>query len=284
MAQLKENKVKTPPYSKVKSAGDFIFISGQLGIDGLTKKLITSSFEAESHQVMRNIVVTQRTGLDFSDLVNVTIYLKNMDNYPLTNQVYSTYFKGDFPARVCIAVLDLPGKGNIEIAATALKQRNPSTENKKLVKQFLEDVRSGKNPDHAGLYLADTLLAHQMNAEEETTVKRTPQNYAAHIKEFLTLYGNFKFEITEMIAEDDKVYVRWKQTGKHLGTIDWHPATGKQLVEIASSVYRIEKGKIAAYWIQIDRLTGETIKVEGVSVNLLCVWYIPLYFLISFKV
>lgn len=254
MAQPKENQAKTPPYSKVKSAGDFIFISGQLGIDSLTKKLVTSSFESESHQVMKNIGhLLKECGLDFSDLVNVTIYLKNMDNYLLTNQVYSTYFKGDFPARVCIAVLDLPGKGNIEIAATALKRKNPSIENKQLVKRFLEDVRSGKNPDHAVLYMADTLLAHQMNAEEETTVKRTPQNYAEHVKEFLTLYGNFKFELTELIAEDDKVYVRWKQTGKHLGTIDGYPATGKQLIEIASSVYRIEKGKIAEYWIQIDR-------------------------------
>ncbi|MGY0036571.1 Rid family hydrolase [Pedobacter sp. NJ-S-72] len=255
MAQPKENQVKTPPYSKIKSAGDFIFISGQLGVDSLTKKLVTSSFEAESHQVMKNIGhLLKQQGLDFSDLVNVTIYLKNMDNYPLTNQVYSTYFKGDFPARVCIAVLDLPGNGNIEIAATALKRQNLSVENKQVVRRFLEDVRSGKHPDHAELYMADTLLAHQMNAEEETTVKRTPQNYAEHVKEFLSLYGNFKFEITEMIAEDDKVYVRWKQTGKHLGTIDSHPATGKQLVEIASSVYRIEKGKIAEYWIQIDRL------------------------------
>lgn len=254
MAQINEIQVKKLPYSKVKSAGDFVFISGQIATDSLTKKLINSDFEAESHQVMKNIGhLLKEQGLEFSDLVNVTVYLKNMDNYPLMNQVYSTYFSGDFPARVCLAVLDLPAKANVEIAATALRRQHPSVENKKVVRKFLEDVRSGKSPDDAGLYMNDTLLAHQMNAEEETTVKRTPQNYTEHIKEFLTLYGHFKFEITELIAENDKVYVRWKQTGKHLGTIDSYPATGKQLVEIASAVYRLEKGKIAEYWIQTDR-------------------------------
>ena len=254
MAQINEIQVKKSPYSKVKSAGDFVFISGQIATDSLTKKLINSDFEAESHQVMKNIgYLLKEEGLEFSDLVNVNVYLKNMANYPLMNQVYSTYFSGDFPARVCLAVLDLPAKANIEIAAAALRRQHPSVENKKVVRKFLEDVRSGKNPDDAGLYMNDTLLAHQMNAEEETTVKRTPQNYTDHIKEFLTLYGHFKFEITELIAENDKVYVRWKQTGKHLGTIDSYPATGKQLVEIASAVYRLEKGKIAEYWIQTDR-------------------------------
>lgn len=254
MAQINEIQVKKLPYSKVKSAGNFVFISGQIATDSLTKKLINSDFEAESHQVMKNTGhLLKEQGLEFSDLVNVTVYLKNMDNYPLMNQVYSTYFNGDFPARVCLAVLDLPAKANVEIAATALRRQHPSVENKKVVRKFLEDVRSGKSPDDAGLYMNDTLLAHQMNAEEETTVKRTPQNYTEHIKEFLTLYGHFKFEITELIAENDKVYVRWKQTGKHLGTIDSYPATGKQLVEIASAVYRLEKGKIAEYWIQTDR-------------------------------
>ncbi|KIO76601.1 polyketide cyclase [Pedobacter lusitanus] len=126
--------------------------------------------------------------------------------------------------------------------------------NKQIIKSFLEEIRSGKNPDNAYSYMADKILAHQMNAEEETTVQRTPQNYTEHIREFLSLYGRFKLEVTEIIAEDDRVYVRWKQTGKHLGTIDGHQATGKQLVEIASAVYRLEKGKITEYWIQIDRL------------------------------
>ena len=129
-----------------------------------------------------------------------------------------------------------------------------SSENKAIVKLFLEQVRSGQQPDNAILFMADSILAHQMNAEEQTAVKRTPQNYADHIREFLIMFGNFSFEITELIAEDDKVYARWKQTGKHLTEIDGYAPTGKPLTEIASCVYRLENGKIIEYWIQIDRL------------------------------
>ena len=129
-----------------------------------------------------------------------------------------------------------------------------TTENKEIIKLFLEQVRSGKQPDNAILFMGDSILAHQMNAEEQTTVKRTPQNYADHVREFLKMYGNFSFEITELIADGDKVYVRWQQTGKHLSEIDGYAPTGKPLTEIASCVYRLENGKILEYWIQIDRL------------------------------
>lgn len=123
----------------------------------------------------------------------------------------------------------------------------------KIVRDFLLTVRSGKHPDQAGEFLADKVLAHQMNAENPQTVERTPQDYSGHVKEFLRMYGKFQFEITELIAQDNKVYARWKQTGKHLSEIDGYAASGLPLIEVASAVYRIEKGKIVEYWIQIDR-------------------------------
>lgn len=66
-----------------------------------------------------------------------------------------------------------------------------ATSPKQIVENFMDDVRSGKNPQNAGLYLADTVLAHQVNAEDPVTLKRTPQNYEDHIREFLTMYGSF---------------------------------------------------------------------------------------------
>ncbi|HEX8531249.1 MAG TPA: ester cyclase, partial [Cytophagales bacterium] len=92
----------------------------------------------------------------------------------------------------------------------------PPTSAKAVVKAFLEEVRSGRAPEKASLYMAPTVLAHQVNAENETTVRRSPGQYADHVREFLALYGNYAFEVTELIAEGDKVYARWKQTGKHL--------------------------------------------------------------------
>lgn len=105
--------------------------------------------------------------------------------------------------------------------------------------------------------------AHQMNVERVYVVNRTPKNYSDHVKEFLKMYGNFTFEITELIAENDKVYARWHQTGKHLGEIDGNNATGKPISEIASAVYRLENGKIVEYWIQIDRFGFEKQLSEG---------------------
>jgi len=256
MAQ--EKPVSKLPFSKTASANGLLFISGQIGVDSSTGKLVTTSFEAEAKQVMFNLgSALKDNGLNFNDLINVTIYLKSMSNYQVTNQVYTSYFNDKFPARVCIAVADLPSNANIEISGTAKISSNSSMSNKEVIQQFLKDVRSGKNPDNASLYMADTVSAHQMNAENEETVKRTPENYAEHVKEFLKMYGNFSFDVTELIAENDKVYVRWKQIGKHLTEIDGHPATGKPLTEIASAVYRLENGKIAEYWIQIDRFGFE---------------------------
>ena len=258
MAQQQENITSPLPFSKVISANDFVFISGQVGIDETTGKLVNSSFEAEVQQVMKNIgILLEKERLGYNDLVSVTIYLKSMDNYQLTNKIYSSYFKGAFPSRVCIAVADLPAKANIEIAATAKIEKTSSERNRETVKLFLETVRSGKTPDKANLFMADTVLAHQMNAEEQIAVKRTPENYSEHVKEFLTMYGNFSFEITELISEGDKVYVRWIQKGKHLTGIDGYAPTGKALTEIASAVYRLDNNKIVEYWIQIDRLGFE---------------------------
>ena len=130
-------------------------------------------------------------------------------------------------------------------------------ENKEIVRQFLEQVRSGKFPEKSDVYMANSALAHQMNSENETTVIRTPRNYSEHIEEFVTLFGNFTFEITELIADEDKVYARWKQIGYHLAEIDGYKPTRKPLIEVASCVYRLENYKIVEYWIQIDRLGFE---------------------------
>jgi len=130
---------------------------------------------------------------------------------------------------------------------------NITPESEKIVRAFLEIVRSGKEPERAKEFMADTIIAHQMNSEKPEAIKRTPQNYAEHIHEFLALYGRYSFEITELIAGNDKVYARWKQTGKHMADIGQHKATSLLLTEIGSAVYRVENGKIAEYWIQLDR-------------------------------
>ncbi|MGA3601899.1 ester cyclase [Lysinibacillus agricola] len=122
-----------------------------------------------------------------------------------------------------------------------------------IVKKFFEEVRSGNNPDYATELMADQILAHQIIFEEELTVLRTPQDYADHVKEMVEAYGDFSLEIQEFMVQENKVYVRWKQVGTHVGVVDGYQPTSLPVIEIASAVYRIEDEKIAEYWIQIDR-------------------------------
>ncbi|WP_332646648.1 ester cyclase [Lysinibacillus sp. 54212] len=123
-----------------------------------------------------------------------------------------------------------------------------------IVREFFEEVRSGINPDYAHRYMGEQVLAHQTVSEEEQTVLRTPEDYAEHVREMQEAYGDFSIEIGELLAAENKVYVRWKQIGTHVGEIDGYQPTGLPVIQIASAVYRIENEKIAEYWIQIDRL------------------------------
>ncbi|MBM9440346.1 ester cyclase [Actinacidiphila bryophytorum] len=127
------------------------------------------------------------------------------------------------------------------------------TTGKETVRQFLLQVRSGRQPDWAGRFMAGRVLAHQLVSEAPTVVERTPQQYTEHVQEMLDAYGAFTLTVDELIAEGDRVYARWTQVGRHVGPVDGHPPTGAEVTSITSAVYRIEDGLIVEYWIQIDR-------------------------------
>ncbi len=137
---------------------------------------------------------------------------------------------------------------------------------KEIVRSFLEEVRSGKSVERVSSHLSEKVIAHQMTAEQENAVVRTPDDYAAHVKDFQRIYGNYDFEITELIAEDNRVYARWKQTGCHIGPVDGIAPSGFPVVEIASAVYRVADSKIVEYWIQIDR-KGVDVQMEQNATN-----------------
>jgi len=124
---------------------------------------------------------------------------------------------------------------------------------KTVVAAFLDQVRSGRDPEAAHRYMAPKVLAHQVVSEEAVTVDRTPAQYAEHVREMLAAWGPFTFTVDELIAEDGKAYARWTQVGAHLGEVDGFAPTGGPVTEVASAVYRVEAGLIVEYWIQIDR-------------------------------
>jgi predicted ester cyclase len=121
------------------------------------------------------------------------------------------------------------------------------------VRQFMEEVRSGRSPDAASRYFAPVVQAHQVTSEGETTVARTPAEYAGHVRGFTAAFGDYRFDIEELIAQGDRVYVRWRQQGSHQGSFNGESPTGAPLTEIGSAVYRVVDGRIVEYWIQLDR-------------------------------
>lgn len=118
--KAQQNTSSSAPISPFIKVENMLYISGQVGIDRATSKLVDASFEAEVKQVMLNIETQLKANkLTMDDLVSTIVYLKDMKNYNVMNDIYRTYFKTRFPTRTCIAVADLPVNANIEIAAIA---------------------------------------------------------------------------------------------------------------------------------------------------------------------
>jgi len=82
---------------------------------------MADDFDLEVRQIFKNIdAVLSEQNLTFNDIVSVTIYLRDMQNFKRLNDIYKTYFNGYYPTRTCIAVLELPLKANVEMTITAL--------------------------------------------------------------------------------------------------------------------------------------------------------------------
>ena len=118
--KAQQNTSSSAPISPFIKVENTLYISGQVGIDRTTSKLVDSSFEAEVKQVMFNIDTQLKANkLQMDDLVSTIVYVKDMKNYNTVNEIYRTYFKDRFPTRTFIAVADLPVNANIEISAIA---------------------------------------------------------------------------------------------------------------------------------------------------------------------
>lgn len=110
------------PYSQGVTSGTTTFISGQVGKDPVTGELVTSDIQKETRRVMENIKgILSAAGLDFTNVVKTTIYLTDMKNFTAMNEVYGSYFTGEYPARETVQVSALPLGVNIEISMIAVR-------------------------------------------------------------------------------------------------------------------------------------------------------------------
>ena len=107
------------PYSQAVVAGEMLFTSGQLGIDPETN-VLPEGIEAQTRQSLRNIrAILGEAALDITDVIKTVVYIKNMADFPVVNEIYASFFGDHRPARSCVEVSQLPKGGLIEIEVIA---------------------------------------------------------------------------------------------------------------------------------------------------------------------
>lgn len=108
------------PYSQAVSINGFLFLSGQIGIDPEIGKVVEGGVSEQTKQIFSNIKnVLAEAGKTLDDVVKVTVFLKNMDDFSLVNSIYAEYFTKPYPARSAVQVAKLPLDVDIEIETIA---------------------------------------------------------------------------------------------------------------------------------------------------------------------
>jgi len=112
------------PYSQAIQAGNTIYVSGQIALDASTGQLAgNGDVAAETHQVMRNLqAVLGAAGYTLADVVKCSIFVKDLGNFGLINEIYGSYFSADYaPARETVEVARLPKDVQVEISCIAVR-------------------------------------------------------------------------------------------------------------------------------------------------------------------
>ena len=108
------------PYSPAVRAGDWLALAGQVGIDPATGRLADDGVAGQTRQALANIVaVLGDCGATLSDVAKTTVFLVDMGDFPVMNEVYADAFAGHRPARSTIAVAALPLGARVEIEVWA---------------------------------------------------------------------------------------------------------------------------------------------------------------------
>ena len=104
------------PFAQAVDAGGFIYVSGQVGQDPTTGKLVVGGIAAESDRVFQNLsAVLKAAGKSFDDVARAGVYLTSMSDFAAMNGTYAKYFSQPFPARTTIQVAALPLGACVEI-------------------------------------------------------------------------------------------------------------------------------------------------------------------------
>lgn len=104
------------PYSQAIRAGSTIYLSGQIPLDPKTMELVKGDIRAQARQVFDNLAaVSEAAGGSLANAVRLTIYLTDLANFPMVNEIMAEYCKEPYPARATIGVAQLPRGASVEV-------------------------------------------------------------------------------------------------------------------------------------------------------------------------
>ena len=109
------------PYSQAVKTDTMIFVSGQLALDPVTGQLVNNDIKSETRQAIENLKnIIEAAGSSLEKVIKTTLFIKDMSDFPVINEVYGQFFQNDPPARACVEVARLPKDANFEIEAVGL--------------------------------------------------------------------------------------------------------------------------------------------------------------------
>jgi 2-iminobutanoate/2-iminopropanoate deaminase len=112
------------PFSAGVRGPGVIYLSGQVGLDPATGRLIAGDVAAQTARTLDNIqTLLESVGSSLDDVLRVSIYLTGMESFAAMNEVYARYFREPFPARTTVAVRELPLGASVEIEVTVADRR-----------------------------------------------------------------------------------------------------------------------------------------------------------------
>jgi len=104
------------PYSQAIRAGSLLFLSGQIPIDPASGQMVEGDIAQQTHRIFKNLgAILQAAGATFDNVVRTTVYLADMNDFAVMNEVYGTYFTSPAPARATIQAARLPKDARVEI-------------------------------------------------------------------------------------------------------------------------------------------------------------------------
>ncbi|MEI8128951.1 MAG: RidA family protein [bacterium] len=117
-----KNFISVGPYSPAVEVGNLVYFSGQIPLNPATGNLVEGDISAQAEQCFKNLLnVLSVADLTTDNVVKATVFLTNMNDFALVNEVYSKFFNSPYPARSAIGVASLPLGAQIEIEVIAGK-------------------------------------------------------------------------------------------------------------------------------------------------------------------